>query len=192
MRGTVWGELARVPMQRGSSRFVHSLTQTILHVAGLGAAAGALLIVVAPAAVAVVIALRSLPWPQIRAEQPLAGRRSFGALAAGFAGAYLVAAADVSAAAGYPYGNRTAGRAIEIANIETTLSPSIATILRGGHANFTVAVQSHETTTATGIVLTIKLTPGLRLTDRPRTRSATAAAAPSRSSASSATCPPST
>jgi hypothetical protein len=165
MRGTVWGELVRVPSQLGASRFVQSLTETILHEAGAGASIGALAVVV-PAAAAVGVALAGLPWTDIRAARRHA-RPRLGPVAAGTAAVYLVAAADVSAAASYPFGNRTAGRAIEIANIETRLTASSTTARRGDHVNFSVVITSHESVTAERLVLTITLTPGLRLDGRP-------------------------
>ena len=165
MRGTVWGELARVPAERGSSRFTESLTETILHPFGAGAPLGTLAVVV-PAAVAVGLSLAGMPWGRIRATR----RRHTPALrtaVAATAAAYLVAAADISAAYGYPYGNRTAGRAIEIANIETQLSSSASSAQQGAHVNFDVAIRSHESVTASRLVLTITLTPGLRLDGPP-------------------------
>jgi hypothetical protein len=165
MRGTVWGELARVPAQLGSSRFVRSLTETILHAAGAGAPLGTLAVVV-PAAAAVAVALAAMPWASIRAARRAyepAWRRTVVALGA----VYLVAAADIGAASGYPYGNRTAGRATEIANIDTQLTGSSPSAQQGEHVNFDVAVVSHETVTAWRLRLTIRLTPGLRLDGPP-------------------------
>jgi hypothetical protein len=165
MRGTVWGELARVPAQLGSSRFVQSLTETILHVVGVGAPLGALAVLV-PAAAAVAVALAGMPWASIRAARSVQ-RSAWRTTAAATAAVYLVAAADVGAAAGYPYGNRTAGRATEIANIDTQLTGSSSEVQNGGHVNFDVAVRSHESLTAWRLLLTITLTPGLRLDGPP-------------------------
>jgi hypothetical protein len=163
MRGTVWGELARVPAQLGSSRYAKSLTETILHEAGAGAAVGTLAVVV-PALAAIVLALAAMPWRAIRRER---APRQLRAIAAGVAAVYLVAVADVAAASGYPYGNRTAGRAIQLALIDTQLAPAAPRVQRGGHVDFDVSVISHETTTAKRLLLTIRLTPGLRLDGAP-------------------------
>ncbi len=165
MRGTVWGELARVPVQLGSSRFVQSLTQTILHELGAGSELGVLAVVV-PAAAALGVALAGLPWASIRAARSR-NRPRLRAAAAATAAVYVVAAADISAASGFPYGNRTAGRATEIANIDTRLTASSTTAQRGGHVNFDVTITSHETVTARKLELTITLTPGLRLDGPP-------------------------
>jgi hypothetical protein len=165
MRGTVWGELVRVPAQLGSSRFVQSLTETILHAGGAGAPLGALAVVV-PAAAAVAVALAGMPWASIRAARR-AYRPAWRRTAVATAAVYLVAAADIGAASGYPYGNRTAGRATEIANIDTQLTASSASAQQGGHVNFDVAVVSHESLTAWKLRLTLTLTPGLRLDGPP-------------------------
>jgi len=165
MRGTVWGELARVPAQLGSSRYAGSLTETILHEAGAGAAVGTLAVAV-PAVASIVLALTAMPWREIRHERAQRPR-PLRAVAAGMGAVYLVAAADVAAASGYPYGNRTAGRAIQLALLDTQLTPAAAHAKRGGHVDFAVSVISHETTTAKRLLLTIKLTPGLRLDGAP-------------------------
>jgi hypothetical protein len=167
LRQTVWGELVRVPAELGSSRFVHSLSHNLVGAAGLGSAWGAGLVTLAAVA-ALVVSLRSLPWAEIRTRPVLQRRgRRLLAMVGGFAGLYLVGGADVSAVFGYPYGNRTEGVASQVVDISTSISaqPPIATV--GGYVNYVVTVDYQGDEVAQDLVLTVRLSGGMRLAGYP-------------------------
>ena len=166
MRGTVWGAARKgAGGARSAPRVSSRASPRLPDEFGAGSELGVLAVVL-PAAAAVGVALAGLPWASIRAAQSRT-RPRLRAVGAATAAVYLVAAADISAASGYPYGNRTAGRATEIANIDTRLTASSVTAQRGGHVNFAVTITSHETVTAQQLELTITLTPCFRLDGPP-------------------------
>jgi uncharacterized repeat protein (TIGR01451 family) len=168
MRQTVWGELARVPAQLGSSRYARSLSETALHAAGLGKAGGALVVALLAAA-ALVIGLGSITWQRLGARPGESRARlspAAGELAAVVC-VVVVVVACVVAAFGYPYGNRTAGAAIEIADIKTTIAPSRETASVGDEVDFTVTVDYQGNTVANQLLLTVDLPPGMRLLGPP-------------------------
>ena len=157
----------RVPAELGSSRFVHSLSHNLVGAAGLGSAWGAGLVTLAAVA-ALVVSLRSLPWAEIRTRPVLQRRgRRLLAMVGGFAGLYLVGGADVSAVFGYPYGNRTEGVASQVVDISTSISaqPPIATV--GGYVNYVVTVDYQGDEVAQDLVLTVRLSGGMRLAGYP-------------------------
>ncbi len=157
---TVWGELARVPTELGASKFVHSLTPTALHWIGLGRVWGAVPVALCAGA-ALAVALRAIPWRSLE-RRPITART----IAVVVASLYLVAAADTCAVFAYPYGNRTTGAA-DIVALITSISASSATVRPGDEVNFTVTVANPTTANTSGIVLTIKLAPGMQLLGAP-------------------------
>jgi uncharacterized repeat protein (TIGR01451 family) len=167
MRQTVWGELARVPAKPDSSRYVKNITETALHAFGLGKSGGALL-VFGFAASAVALALGSISWDCVRAEGRTARNEHSRAMTLGLlASAAIIVGADVSAALAYPYGNRTAGTAIEIEDIDTTIAPSRTTAGVGDEVDFTITVDYLGNSVANQLMLTIDLPPGMRLLGPP-------------------------
>lgn len=167
LRQTVWGELARVPFQLGSSRFVHSLSHNAIGAFGASNAWGAALVGVAALA-ALAVSFATLPWRQIRARPLLPPRGRRLALASGaVVGSYLVGAADVCAVLGYPYGNRTEGPASQVADIETTLTASPLPSYLGGYVNVVVTVAYKGDEVARDLLLTLRLSSGMRLAGPP-------------------------
>jgi hypothetical protein len=165
IRGTIFGELARVPSQLGESRFVRSLSWHALHVLGPGKAWGAAFVALAALA-ALAAGAASMPWLEIRARRRL-HRPSRRATAVAIGAAYAIAAADVSAAFGYPYGNRTAGPAIALANIETSVSSYPPRPRMGDDVSVIITVVNKGTELANRLLLTIRLSSGLVLEHEP-------------------------
>jgi hypothetical protein len=87
-------------------------------------------------------------------------------IAAAVGGVYLVGGADVLAVFAYPYGNRTAGAASEIADVVTSISASPTTSYLGGYVNFVVTV-AYPGNTYANVLLTVRLSPGMRLAGPP-------------------------
>jgi hypothetical protein len=163
LRQTVWGELVRVPFQLGSSRYVQSLAGDVLHAAGPGRAWGAALVALAALA-ALVVAIGSLPWHEIRNRRRTSRRVP---VAVGVAIAYLVVVAQVAAAFGYPYGNRTAGLAIVIVPVGTSISSRPSRPRLGGSVQVAVKVDYEGNDVANDLVLSVRLSPGLQLEGPP-------------------------
>ena len=163
-RGGVWGELARVPVQLGSSYFVRQLDPTILSFAGIGPIGGAV-IVAACAAGALVLAARAMPWQAIRASKrrertkpPLRVALVVAAVV------YLVVAANVMALSDYPYGSEYF---VQLVSLRTTLTGDTASSYLGGYVNFTATVADEGGVGAFNVVVTFQLSPGLRLAGPP-------------------------
>jgi len=164
-RGGAWGELARVPVQLGSSRFVRQLPPSILSFAGVGPVGGAFL-VAAFASAAVVLGARSMPWPDLRAARSRS-RRSRPPLrvaAVVVAVAYLVVAANVMALSNYPYGSEIF---IQLVSLRTTLSADTSSSYLGGYVNLTANATDQGGVGAFNVVVTFELSPGLRLAGLP-------------------------
>jgi hypothetical protein len=155
LRGSIWGEIARVPIQGTSSRFVRSLTPSALDWVGVGRQ-GAALVIALTAGAALVLGLRGV----VRPRAPVS-RRAAVAVAASMA---LVVVATASAVTEYPYG----GRAITVPSVVTTrLSPSTTTTLPGGEVDFTVSVTNPTGSIVSGVVLTVGLPEGFTLLGAP-------------------------
>jgi hypothetical protein len=159
MRATVWGELVRVPSERSHSRYAQAITPNLLHVLGPGRAWGATFAALAGVA-ALATGLASIPWPQVRAATR-SRLPSKAALGIALCLAYAIAAADVAAAFGYPYGNRTAGTAIAVADIGTSISSSPERAQVGSDVQLAVTVAYKGNDVANQLFLTIGLSPGL-------------------------------
>jgi hypothetical protein len=164
MRNTVWGEIVRVPFGLGQSRYVRSLGETALHSFGLGKSGGAVLVVVLAAA-SLAVGLGSIRWRRLWAEQRADRRRPWRVTLV--AGACLVAVADVSAAFAYPYGNRTAGTAIGLMNIVTTITPNRRTAAVGDEVDFVITVDYQGHDVANQLLLDLDLTKGMHLLGPP-------------------------
>ncbi len=161
MRQTVWGELARVPVQLGRSRLVESLVQTVLARFGPGPVWGAVLIA-GCAAAAFVIAVRSIPWSAIR-RAPRA-RPSLRTVLVAVACVYVVAVADACAVFAYPYGNRTVA---SLPDLTTAIDGSATGADPGGEVDFVVTTADTGTVGLTDVDLTIHLPPGMQLLGPP-------------------------
>ena len=164
MRGGPWGELARVPVQLRSSRFVQSLPASVLSAVGLGGGWGA--VIVALGAVgAFVVALSTIPWDTIRARRqlPRRGRPRLRVVVAVGACCFLIAASNVLAITDFPYHADTP----LLTDLRTSISTTSKSSYLGGETNFQVSVTDDGAIGATGISLTIDLSPGLRLVGPP-------------------------
>ncbi len=168
-RNGVWGELARVPVDLGSARFVERLAPNVVSVIGLvpGRVWGAVL-VVACVAGAFGIAVRGMPWAKIRAtrrEAPERRRSSLGPVVVAGVCAYLVLAANVLALTDYPYG---ADPKFQLVRLHTAISGSPQESVPGGQVNFEVTVTDRGVMGAADLLLTVKLSPGMRLVGPPK------------------------
>lgn len=160
LRNTVWGALVRAVEQGGSSKYVRSLTPTVLHWVGAGRALSALAVAVAAAA-AFAVAIGSIPW---RTMPRRTATRWSGVLVV--ASLSLVAAADASAIAAYPYGDRTTGQA-NIVDLKPTIQGSKTVAQVGDEVDFTVWVQNPTEAFVDAVVLEVRLPPGMRLLGAP-------------------------
>jgi hypothetical protein len=163
MRQTVWGELARLPVALGSSPYVHALTPNLVNTLVSGRGYGVLVVVLA-AAGALALAARAIPW---RIASPAASGTSRGrvVLAAALV-VLLLAAADVGAVLGYPYGNGYQPRKTPVM-VSVTGKPS--TSYTGGEVNFRLDAANYSSTyVLTDVVLTIDLSPGTTLVGLPK------------------------
>ena len=164
LRGGPWGELARLPVQLGSSRLVKSLSASVFSAVGLGRGWAAVLVVLA-AAGAFAVALSAMPWDAVRARRRHARRgrpRRRVAVAVGTC-CFLVAASNVLAITDLPYRADVPA----LADLHTSITTSSQSSYLGGETNFQVSVTDVGSTGATGLSLTIDLSPGLRLVGPP-------------------------
>jgi hypothetical protein len=158
LRQTVWGELARVPVELGSSRFVHSLTRTALDWVGPNRVWGAGVVALC-ALGALTVALRTMPWRATRTDRPPVRRTVI------VASVYLIAAADTCAVFAYPYGkNYLAGFGVELV---PSISASKAIASTGDEVNFTVMTANPTSVYIDGVVVKIDLGPHMRLLASP-------------------------
>lgn len=157
LRQTVWGQLVHIPARGGSSKFVHSLMPTVLHWLGVGKAGGAVVAALVAAA-AVAVALHATPLPHVR----------WSARAAAVVGVtvYAIAIAATCAIAAYPYGARTLGVATYV-NLRTSIAASSGLVRAGDDVSFVVTTWNPTELNITGVVLTIRLGPGMQLLGRP-------------------------
>lgn len=163
VRQTIWGELGRVPVELGSSQFVHALTKNVVDWLGAGRAAGAVIVALAASA-AFVVALVDLPSRRAAgAAQP----SSRGAVLAVAASLCLIAVADASAAFAYPYGWRSQGTAISSVPLQPTISGSTIAALPGGEVDFTVVLSNPTTQIVGGVTLILRLSSGMQLLGPP-------------------------
>jgi hypothetical protein len=162
--GTVWGELARVPIHLGSSRFVEALERTPLDWLGAGRASGAVVVALGAVA-AVVVAARTLPEGTIlrrRRQRPSGRRRPPGVRGAVVvASLCVVVGAHASLVLGYPYG-------AALPDLSTSIRASSAFAIPGDEVDFVVTVENSSPRTGYAQVdVTIELAPGMRLLGRP-------------------------
>jgi hypothetical protein len=162
-RGGVWGELARVPVQLGSSHFVRGLSPSILSFAGLGRSGGAVLVALCAAA-ALYLGARSMPWAAIRRERPERTRPSFRVALVVVALVYLVVAANVMALSDYPYGPDVF---VQLVSLRTTLTGDTDSSYPGGYVNLTSTVADAGGVGAFNVVVTFELSQGLHLAGPP-------------------------
>ena len=159
--GGVWGEFARLPSKLGSS-----VPTNLLSVVGLGPTWGALLVLLATVA-AVGIGMRQMPWREIRRRpREAASRRrpSPRAVLVVVVCVYLVVAANVLAITNQPYGEDAW---IHLVALQTTISADTAASYQGGEVNFNISVIDNGPAGVGGLILTVRLSHGLRLVGPP-------------------------
>jgi hypothetical protein len=162
MRQTVWGEVARVPSELGSSRFVHAIPATLLDSVGIGKAVG-VAVIVAGVVAAVVIAALAMPR-----RAPARSRSLRRALVVAAVVAAL-AAVDAGAILGFPYGNGYQPRHTPVA-VHVSGSPRAS--YPGGMVNYRVDLENEsDSVLLTGLVLRISLVPGMHLVGPPKVES---------------------
>lgn len=166
MRETVWGELVRLPSELGASPYLDALSGNALGALGLDKWVGVLLVVLA-ASGAMALALRTVPWTTGRAADgpaPRPSRRRVVLAAALFA--LVLAAADVSAVFGYPYGNGYQPRRTPVL---VAIAGTPAKTYLGGEVNFELTVTNQSSyILLPDVVLTIELGPGMNLVGPPK------------------------
>jgi len=156
LRQTVWGELARVPAELGSSRYVRSLSPTVLDRLGTGRTFGAGVAAIAAIA-AVVVAFGGAPSFALRRDK----RLSIALVAA----ICLIATADAFAALAYPYGRNWAASAS--VQLRTAITASRATARSGQEVDYTVTASNPSTDNVTHVALVITLAPDMKLVGAP-------------------------
>ena len=163
--GGVLGELVRLPAELGSSRLSAKLSPNALSAFGPGPAWGALL-VASCAAAALLIALCSMPWTDIRAERRESKYRrpSKRMILIPLLSAYLILVADVLALTNYPYGSNPQ---VRLVSLHTSISTPTNASYLGGEVNFVITVIDRGTVGAGHLTLTVKLSPGMRLVGPP-------------------------
>jgi hypothetical protein len=161
--GGLWGELSRIPVQGGSSRFVRSLLPNVLGRLGLTPTWSAL-VVSACAAAALAIAAWEMPRTALRGGR--AGRGSKPSLAVALVAAAclcLIGAANVLAVTRYPYGNAL----LVLPDLETKITAPAPTVYLGGELNLQIDVSDVGAIGAGRLHLMISLPEGLRLVGPP-------------------------
>jgi hypothetical protein len=160
LRNGVWGELARVPVERGSSRFVTSLPSNALSFVGPGKVWGALVVVVCATA-AFVVALGAMPLTR-RAHETARASVVPAILLTAVAAAVLTA--NIFTLTNYPYGTDPE----RVARVHTSISVSGPTSIRpGDQLRVSATGENGKLVGLSGVVLEIGLSPGLRLAAEP-------------------------
>ncbi|HUK45805.1 MAG TPA: hypothetical protein VLV28_10965 [Gaiellaceae bacterium] len=156
LRGGVWGELARVPVDLGSSRFAQDLVDNVLGWVVPGRGWGAL-VVVTLAVIAFAVAWGGAPRrPQVRSREVSRGARVLVV-----AGVCLIAAAEASTVLGYPYGSPPN-------DLSVSIDSSAAAAFPDQEVDFTVWSSNASGYQGYGkVFLTISLPPGMKLLGRP-------------------------
>jgi len=157
LRQTVWGQLAHLPADGRSSKFLHSLMPTVLHWLGVGNVWGAVAAALVAAA-ALAVALQVTPLPRVR----WTGR----AIAVVGVTVYAIAVAATCAIAAYPYGERTLGVATYV-NLRTSIRASSSFVRAGDDVSFVVSAWNPTELNITGVTLTVRLDSGMQLLGRP-------------------------
>jgi Domain of unknown function DUF11 len=164
--GTIWSQLARAPFDH-HSWIAKNLSANALSALGPGRDWGALLVAFCCAG-ALAVGVRGMPWPQIRAHrraQTACRRPPRRVILAGVACVALVAVADGLAFTNEPYGLTDADYLLVI--LHTSISAPSRDSYLGGEVNFTVNVTDDGYLGAGNLLLTLNLSPGMRLVGPP-------------------------
>jgi hypothetical protein len=158
LRQGMWGEMARVPVQLGSSRFIKVLEHTVLTWVTPSLALGAAL-VVGLALTAFFVAVGTIPRAALRPGRERSrsvGRRGRALVVAGVC---LLAAAEASVVFGFPAPPR---------DLSVSIQGSRTGALPGQEVDFTVWASNSSGYQGYGkVLLTIQLPPGVRLLGAP-------------------------
>ena len=162
LRETIWGELARIPSELGNSRFVYSLSSNVIVWAGPTRAEGAAL-VAATAITAFTLAVVSsgaLTRGKARAVS------AWGTVAV-VVSLCLIATATASAVFRYPYGARSNGATPNFVDLVPSIVGTRTSASPGEEVDFTVYLDNPTRDTLTQVLLTLKLSSGLKLLGPP-------------------------
>jgi hypothetical protein len=158
MKGGIFSELGRIPLQPGSSRYAQYLESTAFDWVLPGRGWGAGLTGIAALA-AFVVAYRAIP--RTRRRPAAAPGRARWVTALGAAAAFLVVAAQASAVSGFPYAGPPRDLVVAIQEPTQRIFP-------GQEADFTVWSSNSSDYQGYGdVVLTIELPPGATLVGAP-------------------------
>jgi len=153
----IWGELARVPIDGSSGRFVRNLGGTALGWLGVGRIWGAAIVALAALAA---FAL-STRWLWLR---PAAADRRPWAPAAVAVLVCVIALADASAVASYPYKYRVA---FAPPQLKADISATTTAAAPGQEVDFLVKLDNLATSSTMGVVLWVSIPKGMDLLGRP-------------------------
>lgn len=157
-RQTVWNELARIPTQGESAKYVEALVRTVFDWVLPGRVWGAVAVAVFAVA-AVVAGVRSIPWNE---QRPLFSTRRGIAASARVAPVIIASACMIAAA------NAFAVRGYVIHDLSASVTANVAAVVPGQEVNFQIAVTNSSLYQGYAhVVLTIELTPGMRLLGTP-------------------------
>jgi hypothetical protein len=159
---SMWAELARVPAHPRSARFVRDLERTAWDWVLPGRAAGAIAVGVC-ALSAIAVAVRSLPWAQLREERARRRRRPVPLRTAVLVGAVvmLAATANVLSAGAYPYQT-------VVHDLTVSVSGSRNLAYQGQEVDFDFVIGNKSEWLGYGpVVLTVALPSGMKLLGPP-------------------------
>ena len=163
LRHTIWSQLGRVPVELERSPLAENLVPTVLSQLGSSRAWGAALIV-ACAAGAFAVALRSIGWAALRRPLPPPGRSRRSVLVA-IAAVCIVAGADACAVLAYPYGDRVSSG--WLAGLSTSIRGTAHVAPPGSELDFVITSSNSSKKVDIATVITVELPAGMRLADPP-------------------------
>ena len=157
-RRTVWQELSRIPTHGESARYVEALVRTAFDWVLPGRVWGAVAVGLFAIA-ALVVGLRSVPWkeqsPLFRGHRPLVDSVRVALVVV--ASVSMIAAANAFAAVGYV-----------LHDLSASVTANVTAVVPGQEVNFQIEVTNSSLYQGyAGVVLTIDLTPGMRLLGSP-------------------------
>jgi len=162
LRETIWGELARIPSDLGNARFVHSLSSNVIVWARFSHTEGAVLVAAAAIAAFTLAVVGSGAWrkPNARAVSTWGAVVVAGSLC-------LIAAATASAVLKFPYGARSDGATPSFVTLVPSIVGTRTAASPGEEVDFTVYLDNPTSDTLTQVLLTLKLSSGLKLLGPP-------------------------
>ena len=180
-RQTVWSELAHIPAQGESARYVEALVRTVFDWVLPGRVAGAVAVAVFAVA-ALVVGVRSVSW---KAQAPLFRCRR------GIVESAQVASVILASVCALVAANAFAAVGYVIHDLSASVTANVVAVVPGQEVNFQIEVTNSSLYRGyADVVLTIELTPGMRLLGSPYYEQARAAEVLRRSRATSATSRP--